>query len=191
MVNRALCLASVFVFATSLVFGQTLADAAKKEKERRDALKGKSTVAVTNEDLAKVKLKPAVDIPKNEAPREGEALPLPGEGVDPATLAPGSKPGAVANPGAPLGESQQQYDSKKLELQGKLNSAQELLDLLNLKTQSLWQQFYTFNSMTSKDKIQKEIADTTLKMQATAADQARVKDELSRLSAQAPPTIIK
>jgi hypothetical protein len=45
----------------SFLQSQSLADLAKKEKERRAALKGKGASVTTSADLAKVKRRPAVE----------------------------------------------------------------------------------------------------------------------------------
>ncbi|MCX6563644.1 MAG: hypothetical protein NTU60_08575, partial [Candidatus Aminicenantes bacterium] len=60
------------LFLASLGLAQSLVEAAKKEKERRENLKGRITSVVTNADLAKVKKKPAVPMPSEVAPAEGQ-----------------------------------------------------------------------------------------------------------------------
>jgi hypothetical protein len=45
--------------------------------------------------------------------------------------------------------------------------------------------------MRPKDQIQKEIAETNLKLQAAAAEEKKTQDELAKFMSQAPPTIIK
>ena len=60
---RFLALVGAVLFAASLVAAQSVAEAAKKEKERRENLKGKTTQVVTNADLAKTQKKPAVGTP--------------------------------------------------------------------------------------------------------------------------------
>jgi hypothetical protein len=70
---------------------QSLADAARKEKARREALKTKTTVAVTNADLSKVKKKAATTDVKAEGP-----VPNPGDAENPEVVTKPSAVGAAA-----------------------------------------------------------------------------------------------
>ena len=69
-------LLAVFL-ATGTVFGQSLVETAKKEKERREASKKGTTTAVTNADLTRTKKKPAMVLVPDGAPPTGgeEAAP--------------------------------------------------------------------------------------------------------------------
>jgi len=51
---------------------------------------------------------------------------------------------------------------------------------------ALWQQFYSHNSMTTKDQIQKSITETYQKFQAAQAEEKKAKDELDKLPALGP-----
>jgi hypothetical protein len=55
-----------------LVSGQSLVELSKQEKERREKLKGKSSIVITNAELAKVRKKPAI-VNAVEIGQEGEA----------------------------------------------------------------------------------------------------------------------
>ena len=75
----------------SFLHSQSVVELAKKEKERRAALKGKKSPVITNIDLLKVKKKPAVEIVDpslvlDETLPEGEIVspPVVGEGGDEA-----------------------------------------------------------------------------------------------------------
>ena len=59
-------------FLATFLQPQSLADLAKKEKERRQALKGKGAAVVTNAELAKVKKRAAVETASQEQAAEGE-----------------------------------------------------------------------------------------------------------------------
>jgi hypothetical protein len=157
--------------------GQSLAEAAKKEKERRESLKGKAGVIVTNADLAGTKKKPAIAV-NPQTPAESEK---------PAAAAKPGEPSAVeaAPPADPRIEAGKKFDEKKSELEGRLSKAKELVELLNLKMSALQQQFYSFNSMTAKDQVQKQLSDTLQKLQAAQAEEAKIKDELDKVLAQA------
>lgn len=183
---KILAAAVLALVLAQLAPGQSLTEAAKKEKERRESLKGKAGVVVTNADLAGIKKKPAV---APQAPAEGE------------------KPAAAAKPGEPSsGEAappadlqaaaRKKFDEKKSELEGRLSKARELVELLNLKMSALQQQFYSFNSMTAKDQVQKQLSETHQRLQAAQAEEAKVKDELDKVLAQGvkdkfPPAAIK
>ncbi len=155
--------------------GQSLTEAAKKEKERRESLKGKAGVVVTNADLAGIKKKPAVAA-NPQTPAESEK----------AAAKPGDlSAGEAAPPADPQIEARKKFDEKKSELEGRLSKAKELVELLNLKMSALQQQFYSFNSMTAKDQVQKLLSETLQRLQATQAEEAKIKDELDKVLAQA------
>jgi len=158
---------------------QSLADAARKEKERREALKTKTTVAVTNADLSKVKKKAATTEVAAEVP-----IPNPDDAENPRIV---TKPSAVeaaspSNSGDGLAaEARRQAETDRMELQGRWDREKERVEFLNLKMRALGQQLYTFNSMTPKNQIQKEIAETNLRLQAAVAEEARLKKELDKI----------
>jgi len=168
--------------------GQSLAEAAKKERERRESLKGKAGVVVTNADLAGIKKKPAVAA-NPQTPAETEkpaAAAKPGE----------TSAGEVAPPADPQIEARKKFDEKKSELEGRFSKAKELVELLNLKMRALQQQFYSFNSMTAKDQVQKQLGETHLRLQAAQAEESKVKDELDKVLGQGvkdkfPPAAIQ
>lgn len=58
--KRVIAVLSLPLFLSSFLLSQSVVELAKKEKERREKLKGKKTIVVTNYDLKKVKKKPAV-----------------------------------------------------------------------------------------------------------------------------------
>ncbi|MCX6564245.1 MAG: hypothetical protein NTU60_11700 [Candidatus Aminicenantes bacterium] len=156
--------------------GQSLTEAAKKEKERRESLKGKAGVVVTNADLAGIKKKPAVAA-NPQTPAESEK---PGGGAEPRE----PSVGEAAAPADLQIEARKKFDEKKSELEVRLSKAKELVELLNLKMNALQQQFYSFNSMTAKDQVQKQLSETLQRLQAAQAEEAKVKDELDKILAQ-------
>jgi hypothetical protein len=192
MIKRAFALVAAILFSSTLVLSQNLAEFARKEKERREALKGKAAVVVTNADLAKVKIKPAVAVPASQTEPPVEEGELPEDPEEKAKLTPREPPaGSLARAQNELEAARRQYETRKTELQEKLAAAREQLGLLNLKMQALWQQYYAFNSMTPKNGIQKEIAETDLKLKTATAEEAKLKGEIERLAAQSPPGVIK
>jgi hypothetical protein len=183
MIKRMLILSLVFCCAATIARTQTLAEAAKKEKERREALQGRAPVVVTNADLAKTKKKPAVPAVQAESPDVEET---------PRANPPGFVPAGTS--GAPtdlLNESRRESEARKSDLKTKWAAARERLDLLNLKMLALRQQYFSFNSMTPKDQIQKEISETSLKLQAATAEEAKLRSELDAAGSSPPRPIIK
>ncbi|MHB8055171.1 MAG: hypothetical protein ACYDH3_07995 [Candidatus Aminicenantales bacterium] len=156
---------------------QDLANAAKKEKERRAALKNKPSVTVTNDDLERSKKKAAFIRIENNT---GEALA--GEEAQPAE--PEKKPTAVpAEPDEAVNvDSAPDPALARAELQDRYNRAKEHLDYLNLKMRALQQQLFSFNTMETKDKVQRDIAETRDMFQAAEADEAQLKKELDDFS---------
>jgi len=185
---KILSAAVLALFLAQFAPGQSLTEAAKKEKERRESLKGKAGVVVTNADLAGTKKKPAVAL---QTPAEGEkpaAIPAV-KSVEPSS-------GEAAPPVDLQTEAKKKFDEKKSELEGRLSKAKEMVELLDLKMNALRQQFYSFNSMTSKDQIQKQISETYQKLQAAQTEEKNLKDELDKILAQGlkgpfPPASIK
>ncbi len=84
--KKTLTFACAFLLPTALLFSQSLAEASKKEQERREKLKGKNVKVITNEDLRAVKRSPAVTIPA-APPAEGEEAEAPEQGYPDAQAA--------------------------------------------------------------------------------------------------------
>jgi len=167
---KVLC-AGILVLALSpLAPGQSLAEAAKKEKERRESLKGKSGVVVTNANLGATKKKPAL------------AAPAPTESGNPSS--PAAAPATTAAQAVdPQAEARKEFDEKKASLEERLAKMKEMVELLTLKMKALQQQFYSFNSMQSKEQVQMQISDTFQRLQAAQAAEKILKDELDQLVA--------
>lgn len=161
----------VFAVAT-LLPAQTVTEAAKKEKERRESLKGAQGVVVTNADLSRTKKKPAIIAPAGTEPPPGERsaqapsvpLPIPQAQVSPDVRA----------------EQARAFEERKSDIEERLKAAQEFVSLLKLKMTALQQQFYNFSNTTSRDQIQREISETYQKLQAASAEEAKIKGELDK-----------
>jgi len=180
-VQRIMAVVFVSLFLTSPAWPQSLTEIAKKEKARREVLKEKKSLAVTNADLAKVKKKPAIEVSaeaeakaieaKNEAAVEGQA----GEALK-----------AEETPEDTPAEARKRFEEQRVELETALAKAKENVELLSQKMRALTQQFYSFNSMTPKDQIQKAMAETFQTLQAAQADEAEAKNALDDLLATGP-----
>lgn len=164
------------VFLTAILLpGQTVVEAAKKEKERREALKGKTATVVTNADLVRTKKKPAVTLPANEATPPGEKPDQPAVQTAPAPPTPDIR-----------AEQARLFEQGKFEIENRLKAAQELISLLKLKMSALQQQFYNFSNTTSRDQIQREISDTYQKLQMAGGEETKIKDELDKFITAGP-----
>jgi len=171
------------VFLTAILLpGQTVVEAAKKEKERREALKGKQATVVTNADLVRTKKKPAVTLPAAEATPPGEKPAQPPAAAAPAPPAERSSLDIKA-------EQARLFEQGKLEIGNRLKAAQELISLLKLKMSALQQQFYNFSNTTTRDQIQRDISDTYQKLQMASGEEVKIKDELDKFVAAGPSAL--
>jgi hypothetical protein len=175
--KKALALAFLTFTLSSLLFPQTLAEIAQKEKERRAGLKGKKAVVITNADLAKLKKKPAVETPS------GPTAPVTEEAVTPEA----APPARVETPppaGTEIPPSSEPAAPDLKALQERLDKATEYVDLLTLKMGSLWQQFYNMEDMTAKDALQQTIAETFIKLQKAQEEETQARQDLERFLGQ-------
>jgi hypothetical protein len=177
MIKRVCLLLGVIGLAAGFCIGQDMVGAAKKEKERRVAQKTGKTVVLTNATLAELKKKPSSASARTEGGQDlgptGNAAPVnPAPGATTAAPPTGPEP---ESPGAPTRE-QQTADYKD-----RYERAKERMDLLGLKLLSLRQQMTTFNSMESKEKIQRDFAETYQKFQQAQIDAGKAKEEMDRV----------
>ncbi|MFZ2054501.1 MAG: hypothetical protein WAU81_09915 [Candidatus Aminicenantales bacterium] len=171
--KRLLALSFLITLLVSLLYPQTLAEIAKKERERRAKLKGRTSVVVTNADLAKMKKKPALEIP-----------PAPPELLPGNTEAPEAPPSTAAEPQEPPAttafppESSAPADLKTL--QERWEKAKEYVELLTLKMSALWQEFYGLGDAGAKEAVQQAIAETFIKLQNAQEEETQVRLELEK-----------
>lgn len=168
------------ILAVSFLGAQSLAELSKKEKERRAAVKGKKTI-ITNADLTKLKKKAAVIVsPTEAAPGEGPAPA--GTQARPSGTAPppaGRAPFTVQTAESGRGNlSEGEKEQTKEALKDRWAKAQEMVDLLTMKMNALWQRFYNMDDMTTRDKVQIEISDTYQKLLKAQDDEAKAKEDL-------------
>ena len=181
MFKKMFLLAGLVSLAAGLCLGQDLVAAAKKEKDRREAQKGGKAVVITNTHLVDLKKKAAVP-----AQSEGLAADAPQNLNAPVTAVPGTiKMNAPAGPepASPGGGDREQLQA---DYQDRFDKAKEKRDLLELKLLSLRQQLTTFNSMESKEKVQRDFAETYQKFQQAQAEAAKAKEDLDRALGNSP-----
>jgi len=186
----------------SFLQSQSLAELAKKEKERRAALKGKGATVTTSADLAKVKRKPAVESAGQEqlagetAAQAGQADVKTQQGAAPpaagqpavaaaagseeakATAAAAEKPAEETPPGETPAMSEKEFQAKQAEFVEVCKQKEEMIDLLTLKLNSLYQEFYGLDNMKSREIIQLQISDTYDKLLKAETDAKKATKDL-------------
>lgn len=176
--KRALLLPGLIILAGGLCFGQDLVEAAKKEKDRREAQKSGKAIVITNMTLSELKKKPSVPTLNSEGGRD---LAAGSAGMmKPAAGTPGAAPAPLPGP-EPESPGASMREQEKADVQNRYDRAKERLDLLGLKMLSLRQQLTTFDSMQTKDKVQKEFAETYQTFLQAQAELAKAKEDLDRV----------
>jgi len=190
MTKKILAVLFLPLLMVSFLSAQSLAELSKKEKERRAAFKGKGTV-VTNDDLGKVKKKPAIIITQAEPaaeesqgaqntapPVENSAVPM--NKRPPFTIiSPAAEGNAGSSSAMQPAISDGEYQQTKTNLEENLSRANDMVDLLTMKMNALWQQFYNMDDMGTRDKIQLEISETYNKLLKAQEGQVRAEEELN------------
>jgi hypothetical protein len=175
---------------TSVLLSQTVTDLAKKENERRESLKGKKTVVVTNADLAKLKKKAAYVSAGAEGQTKGQAA-----GTASSSASTANASGAGQSSSLPIGVSDQQSQSPqkasqilnqqaKTQLEEQYNKAKEYRELLELKMNSLQQQFFSMSDTKTKDLVQKDISETYAKLLEAQEVENKAREALEKLLGQ-------
>lgn len=189
-------LAALFfpLLLVSFLQSQSLADLAKKEKERRAAVKGKAITVVTTADLAKVKKRPAVEAGNQEqAAEEGTEAAQAGavegqaqEGATPPatagqTVAAGAQAGKAAEETPPAenpAPTAQDIQKKQNELAETAQQKADMVDLLTTKMNSLYQEFYGLDNLKSREMVQLQISDTYDKLLKAETESTKAKKDL-------------
>jgi hypothetical protein len=166
----------------SFLQSQSLAELAKKEKERRAALKGKAAAVITSADLANVKKRPAVESARQEqtaeeaAAQAGQTDVKAGQDVKPPAAA--EKPPEETPPGETPAMSEKEFQAKQAELVKAAKEKQEMIDLLTLKLNSLYQEFHGLDNIKSRELIQLQISDTYDKLLKAETDAKKATKDL-------------
>ena len=198
--KRVLAFLFLPLLLASFLQSQSLAELAKKEKERRAALKGRATTTITTADIAKVKKRPAVETAepeptaKEQAAQTADVKAQP-EGTPPTAGQPAAEAaaGAAGEPAKaaeepPQGEkpalSAQDIQKKQLELADISQQKMELVDLLTLKLNALYQEFQSLDNLKSRETIQLQISDTYDKLLKAETESAKAKKDLEDFMAQ-------
>jgi hypothetical protein len=187
--KKNLILACLPFLLVSFLSAQSVTDLAKKEKERRAAVKSKPATVITNADLAKMKKKPAVEVTEPE--KTGDETQPAAEPAQPGTQpgAPAAKTGAddktadqkASQQPVPADQNamaEKDFKVRLAELAQKAQDTQEMLDLLTLKMNSLWQDFYNLSDVKARDYTQFQISETYGKLTKAEAEAVRAKKDL-------------
>lgn len=160
-------------FLSSLLLSQSVVELAKKEKERREKLKGKKEIVVTNADLGKLKKRPALTTSRPVFYRDQTGrLATPSEKPSPEKKAQPSEVEGI--------DRREPREETPEELEAKWNKAKEMVVLWTTRLNGLWHEFYNMNSMRSKETIQQEIAQTSQKLEQAKRDEANAKRNYDR-----------
>jgi len=169
--KRILIVVAVLGLAASLS-AQSLVELAKREKERREALKERHAAVITNRDLLRVKKVPAVEVGlppggfddtlyTESWPEAGQEPPMAGTGP-----AGGAVPGEVAEGGGPLEEQ--------------LRVVDEVVEGLTQEMNALRQQFEAQNTMVPGSVIQQQMEETNLRLEQAKTRQAGIRAKMER-----------
>ncbi len=193
--KKLLMFVVVFGLAASLG-AQSLADLAKREKVRREGLKDRRAVVVTNADLMKVRKTAAVQVvdPETLAAEtvDDDALP-----ADPEALSEEAEAGnAPSGSGAPsgrrivprtgangpliTGDINRDKEAGGGTLDAQLKSAKDLVDLLTTRMNALRQQFESQDAMVPGSVIQQQLDETNQRLVKAQAQQARIESLIAK-----------
>ncbi|HPW17975.1 MAG TPA: hypothetical protein PLP83_06305, partial [Candidatus Aminicenantes bacterium] len=152
---------------------------------------------VTDEDIAKVKKRPAVEAAEAQAAageeaRAGEAAPPAGleeappvEGQAAAAAAVPAKPAEAAPPEDEAAKTAAELQKRQKELADKAQEKIEMVELLNLKLNALYQEFQGLDNIKSREMIQLQISDAYDKLLKAEAESAQAQKELEGFLAEA------
>ena len=138
----------------SLLCSQSVVELAKKEKERRVKLKGKTAVVITNNDLRNLKRGPGVIIV--EPAFDEASLSFPTEEIEPVDT------------------------EEQTRLETNWDRANERASLFTLRMNELQQRFFSFENQYDRAEMQREIVETFQKLQKAKAEAELTRKELDK-----------
>jgi len=178
MLKKIITITSLLFFITSFASSQSLVELSKKEKQRRQSVKGKKAKIITNVDLGKVKRKMGLSATSTETSVDTTSPRV--------TQDSGSRDRAESTQATRTSaEDETSFKTRRAGLEQKQKKAQEYVDLLTTKINGLWQEFYSQDDMTYRGRIQAEISETHLRLQKARQDESLAKQELDKFFADA------
>jgi hypothetical protein len=184
---KKLIVVTIFVALVGSLYGQSVSELARREKARREALKGNRAKVITNVDLAAVRKTPAVVVVNPDSAEESNAPGITGQdssgltsGGAGDTSGPVVMVPTVAKNGPVLMGNNDSADAPASagDAESRLKAANELIDLLSTKMNALMQESNNLNTMTPKDVIQRQIDETNRKLIRVQEEAARLKDQI-------------
>jgi len=160
-------------FCAGILSSQSLSELSKKEKERRAKLKGKKIIVLTAAAARNSRRQSAIIIAKTPDSKVGTT----------STGQDEEKPSSKTKKIIPKTREQDSNQKKKKaedsqQLEDKWKKAEEYVQLLTLKMNALWQEFYSMDDMRSRGEIQRQISQTYEKLQKAQEDEKKLKTEL-------------
>jgi len=181
--KRALMVLAVVGLAASLE-AQSLVELAKREKERREGLRGRHAVVIRNRDLLLVRKAPAVEVTNVGAAAGEDRLETePGTGEtaipeDAGLVMPPAGPEAADEP-APAGDNAaEDIPEGSGPLEDQLKVADELVESLTAEMNSLRQQYEAQNNMVPGYVIQQQMEETNQRLTRALNRQAEIREKL-------------
>lgn len=170
---------SLPLFLTCVLSSQSLVDLAKKEKERREKLKNQEKTVVTNADLSNIKRGPALTISRQADYSEGSATAGSSSEMSAQDKAEPSRARARSSVARSQDRAKPQENTPD-ELEQKWKSAREQVGLFTTRVNGLWQEFYSMDDMSSRDNIQRNISETSLRLQKAKEEEAKARKEYQK-----------
>lgn len=201
VMKRALLFIAVLGLAASLG-AQSLTDLAKKEKARREALRGRHAAVVTNASLLKVRKTQAVVVTPPEPEMSDAGTGMETVADDQAVGTEGEAGTLPSGSGAPsyrnvprvgkegpliTGEADRDQAEGTGTLDVQLKAAKEMVDLLTTKMNALRQQFESQDAMVPGYVIQQQLDETNQRLLRAQAQQARIEAQIAKKAAAKAP----
>ena len=156
----------ILICLSSWVLPQSLVELSKKEKERRAKIAQKKTTVITNVDLIKKKINPALGSLTNEknvvAPAESEE----------------NEESEVSESEENEEENTDQIDEEAVaKLEESWNMLEEFVSLLTLKIKALLQEFYSTDDLKLKEDIQRQMNEISQQLDSAKKDTEKAKEK--------------
>jgi hypothetical protein len=165
---------------------QSLAELAKRETERRESLRGRQAVVITNRDLLRVKKVAAIEVTRTEE-TSGDETTGSDPGSDPAGLP--DDAGSAAEPAAlrsqpgidvPADAGPEAVAEGGGPLEDQLRVVDEVVENLTTEMNALQQQLEAQNTMVPASVIQQQMGETNQRLEQAKARQAGIRAKMDR-----------
>jgi len=158
--------ALILICLSSWVLPQSLVELSKKEKERRAKIAQKKTTVITNIDLIKKKINPALGSLTNEK--------IVGTPTDSVT----NEESEVLESEEDEEENTDQIDEEAVvKLEESWNMLEEIVSLLSLKIRALLQEFYSTDDLKLKEDIQRQMNEISQQLENAKKDTEKAKEK--------------